>query len=397
MKIREIGILVLSCCCFPITADPEPIQVGADQVMDHPYFELLRGKRIGIITNQTGVNSKLKSTIKILSHHPELEVVAIFSPEHGLMGQIQAGEPISSQGKVYSLYGRNRAPTSQMLAKIDVLLYDIQDVGVRFYTYISTLYLSLHAAAKHQIPLIVLDRPDPTGGSQIEGPVLQEKYKSFVGIEKLPIRYGMTPGELAQMFNVEKNLNCNLKIIPLLGWKRGQWYDQTGMQWIPPSPNMPTLKTASVYAGFCLIEGTNISEGRGTKHPFEFIGAPWLDNKKLVNRLNKHRLSGVNFRLQTFTPSFSKYKDELCLGVQIHVLDRDSFKPTEAVLFFLSEVLKLHPRKITFHRKKFDALAGNSWIREALRHNHPVKTIVARWQHSLEKFKDRRAKYLLYD
>ena len=397
MKIRETAILALSCCCFSITTDSEPIRVGADQVIEHPYFKLLRGKRIGIITNQTGVNSKLKSTIKILSHHPELEVVAIFSPEHGLMGRIQAGTPISSQGKIYSLYGRNRAPTSQMLAKVDVLLYDIQDVGVRFYTYISTLYLSLQAAAEHQIPLIVLDRPDPTGGSQIEGPVLQEKYKSFVGIEKLPIRYGMTPGELAQMFNIEKNLNCNLKIIPLLGWRRGQWYDQTGMQWIPPSPNMPTLRTASVYAGFCLIEGTNISEGRGTKHPFEFIGAPWLDNKKLVDRLNKHRLPGVNFRLQTFTPSFSKYKDELCLGVQIHVFDRDSFKPTEAVLFFLSEVLKLHPRKITFHREKFDALAGNSWIREALNHNHPVKTIVARWQHSLEKFKDKRKKYLLYD
>lgn len=373
-----------------------PVRVGADRLLDSRYLDYLQGKRIGIITNSTGVTSELESTLDILARLPQVEVAAIFSPEHGLLGQAQAGEAISSHGNVYSLYGDTRAPTAQMLEQIDLLLYDIQDVGARFYTYISTLYLSMRAAAKSGIPLIVLDRPDPIGGSAVEGPVLEAGHESFVGIDTIPVRYGMTPGELARFLNGENDFDCSLTIFSLSGWRRSQWYDQTGLEWIPPSPNMPHPSTTVVYPGFCLIEGSNLSEGRGTTRPFEFIGAPWLNSRELASRLNQLRLAGTHFRPQAFTPSFSKYQGQLCEGVHIHVLNRDSFRPVRVALHFLAEVRKLHPDKFEFDAKSFDSLAGNSWIRKALLESQPVERIVERWQAPLQDFRNKRRKYLLY-
>jgi len=370
--------------------------VGADRLFERPYFNWIQGKRVGLITNPTGVNSELESTMDLLARHSDVQLVALFAPEHGILGQAQAEEGVSSYGNVYSLYGETRAPTAEMLKDVEVLLYDMQDVGVRFYTYISTMFLSMQAAAEKGIPFIVLDRPNPIDGSRVEGPVLQPGYESFVGIYALPIRYGMTAGELAQMLNQQTDLQCDLKVVPLGGWQREQWYDQTGLEWISPSPNMPTVTTAAVYPGLCLIEGTNLSEARGTTHPFELVGAPWLNSRELAESLNRLQLPGVRFREQAFTPTFSKYRDEQTQGIQIHVLDRDLFHPLPTVLHLLKEVRRLHPQQLVFDEAFFDRLVGNSWVRIALTQGTPVEDIVDQWQPALQEFKQTRAKYLLY-
>jgi len=373
-----------------------PVRVGIDRLFEEPYWNWIQGKRVGLITNPTGVNSELEATMDLLAQHPDVQLVALFAPEHGLLGQAQAEEGIATYGNVYSLYGETQAPTAEMLQDVEVLLYDIQDVGVRFYTYISTMFLSMKAATEQGIPFIVLDRPNPIDGSRVEGPVLQPGYESFVGIHALPIRYGMTAGELARMLNQETDLGCDLKVVPLEGWQRQQWYDQTGLKWISPSPNMPTVNTATVYPGLCLIEGTNLSEGRGTTRPFEYIGAPWLKSRELVDRLNRLQLPGVHFRQQAFTPTFSKYQDEPSQGIQIHVLDRHSLDPLRTLLHLLAEVRKLHPEQLEFRSAFFDRLMGNSSVREALLQGKPVKEIVDQWQPALQEFKQTREKYLLY-
>ncbi len=372
--------------------------LGADRILkEEKYFAQIRGKRIGLITNHTGVNQELEQTAKVFARHPDLKLVALFGPEHGMGGHAQAGESVSTRQKVYSLYGETRAPTAEMLQDIDVLVYDMQDVGVRFYTYISTLFECMKAAARHDLPLIVLDRPNPIDASRVEGPVLEPGYESFVGIYPLPTRYGMTPGELARLFNSEGGIGCDLAVVPIKGWRRSQWYDQTGLQWIMPSPGMPSLDTATVYPGLCLIEGTNLSEGRGTTRPFEFIGAPWLKNLELADRLNRLRLPGARFRPQAFTPTFAKYKGELCQGIQVHVLDRDQFQPIPTLLHILTEVHSLHPGRLKFQDEFFDQLAGNSSIRQGLLQGRPVEEVVRHWQAALEAFKKKRKKYLLYE
>ncbi len=382
--------------CIHTIVPAGPVRLGADRVFETPYFKWIRGKRVGLITNSTSVNSESKSTIDLLESHPEVKLIALFAPEHGLLGRTPAGEKFSSVGNVHSLYGETLSPTPEMLKQVEVLIYDIQDVGARFYTYISTMYLSMKAAAENGIPFIVLDRTNPIDGTRVEGPVLVQGKESFVGIHPLPIRYGMTPGELARLFNQENRLGCELKVVPLSGWSREQWYDQTELQWVPPSPHMLTLTTASLYPGFCLIEGTNLSEGRGTANPFQFIGAPWLHHQQLAERLNRLTLPGVRFHPQTRVPSSSKYQNELCRGLEIEILDRNLFQPLVALLHLLSEVGKLHPEKLAFKKDLFDRLAGNSWIREALQQERPVAEILDRWKIRLQEFKAKREQYLLY-
>ncbi|MGH9338379.1 MAG: exo-beta-N-acetylmuramidase NamZ domain-containing protein [Acidobacteriota bacterium] len=372
------------------------VRIGADRLFEQPYAGWIRGKRVGLITNQTGVNSDLESTIDLLDQHSEVRLTALFGPEHGIEGQAQAGQKISNRRNIYSLYGDTQAPTAEMLQDVDVLIYDIQDVGARFYTYISTLFKSMEAAARRRVPMIVLDRPNPITGEMVEGPVLEPGFESFVGIFRLPIRYAMTAGELAGYFNTEAGIGCDLRIVPLQGWRRSQWYDQTGLSWVMPSPNMPTLETATVYPGLCLLEGTNLSEGRGTARPFELFGATWLDSRGLSRRLNDLNLDGVYFRPQSFTPTFSKYQKEECQGIQLHVLDRDLFRPVPVLLHILTEVRRLHPGKLEIRDKSFDRLAGNSWIRQALADGLAVEQIVSRWQAELEDFRAKRSKYLLY-
>ena len=373
-----------------------PVETGADRLFEASYFRWIEGKRVGLITNPSGVDSRLVPTVDLLTKQSGVELVALFGPEHGLDGQAQAGESVSSNPAASSLYGKTRSLTPDMLQNVDVLLYDIQDVGARFYTYISTLFESMKTAAQTGIPLVVLDRPNPIDATRVEGPVLESGYESFVGIYPLPIRYGLTVGELAMLFNHEAHIGCDLRIVPIQGWKRSQWYEQTDLHWILPSPNMPRITTAAVYPGLGLIEGTNLSEGRGTTLPFELMGAPWFNSRKLTDQLNQMKLGGVHFRPQAFTPTFSKYKGELCRGIQVHILDRDLFQPLPVVLHILAKVLKSHPGKLQFKEKAFDRLAGNSWIREGLLRGQSVDEIVKRWQPSLEEFKQKREKYLLY-
>ena len=275
-----------------------------------------------------------------------------------------------------------------MLRGVDLLVYDIQDVGVRFYTYISTLYECMKAAARDGIPLIVLDRPNPIDGDRVEGPLLDTSLVSFVGIHPLPIRYGMTVGELARLFNHEGELGCDLRVVPMQGWRRSRWFDETGLVWIPPSPNMPTLTTATLYAGFCLLEGTNLSEGRGTTRPFELVGAPWLDAPRLAESLNALDLAGVYFRVQSFTPTFSKFKDQVCQGIQIHVVDRDRFDPISGALHLLLQTLDLHPEELKFQDQNVRSAGGST--RSQIRSSYgaiPVEQIgvfvaVRNWSHS---------------
>lgn len=388
-KVFLILVLVLN-----VASASGAVRTGADRLFEEPYFEWIRGKRLGLITNATGVNSKLQPIPDLLAARDDVRLVSLFAPEHGISGQASgAGNIQQYRGiPVYSIYGETRAPTTEMLKDVDVLVYDIQDVGVRFYTYISTMFLSMKAAAEHGLPFVVLDRPNPITGTRIGGPILEEGLESFVGIYRLPIRYGMTAGELARLLNEDAEVGCDLRIVPASGWARHEWYEPQ----VPPSPNMPTLTTAIVYPGFCLLEGTNLSEGRGTTRPFEIIGAPWLDAGRLADRLNDLGLPGVRFRPQAFTPRFSKYQGEVCQGVQAHVLDRESFEPIPAILHLLAEVRRLHPEQLEFRDGRFDRLAGTRWIRENLLEGRPVEEIVNRWKDDLREFERKREKHLLY-
>jgi uncharacterized protein YbbC (DUF1343 family) len=363
---------------------------------EEPYKSWIQDKRIGLITNQTGVDGSLRSSRDVLGKQLGVHLAALFGPEHGIDGHAQAGETIISGPKVFSLYGSQRSPTQQMLRGIDVLIYDIQDVGVRFYTFISTMYEAMKTASAAELTFIVLDRPNPIGGDRVEGPVLETGFESFVGIYRLPVRYGMTCGEIALLLAQETGLELDLRIVPIKGWKRSDWHDELGLEWIAPSPNMPTLKTATVYPGFCLIEGTNLSEGRGTTRPFELVGAPWLDSAVLAERLNSLALPGVYFRSQPFTPTFSKYSGQPCSGVQIHVIERKNFRPIQAALQLIQETLKLHQEEFRFRPDRFDRLAGNSWIRETLINGGSVNSMLKKWTPELEDFRKRRASILLY-
>ncbi|GAB4239878.1 MAG: DUF1343 domain-containing protein [Acidobacteriota bacterium] len=393
MWILLLGTMLLGAGC---SGPAERFRYGADRVFDEPYWSWIRGKKLGLITNQTGVTSRLEPLYKQLQAHPEVHLTTLFAPEHGLFGEHQAGEPVASGANVYSLYGGTRKPTPAMLRNVEVLVYDIQDVGARFYTYISTLGLAMEAAAEAHIPFLVLDRPNPLGGDRIEGPVLEPEFQSFVGFYPLPIRYGMTPGELAGWIKERRNLDLVLWVVPMSGWKRSDYFDSLGREWIAPSPNIPTPRTALVYAGTCLFEGTNLSEGRGTTRPFELFGAPWMNATVLATLLNNSGLPGVYFRVQPFRPTFSKYAGETCQGLQIHVTDPREFRPVETALTILRELLNLHPEDFRFDAERFDALVGNSWVRRMLIDSRAVTAIVDRWRPDLENFAREREKYLLY-
>ncbi|HOM98645.1 MAG TPA: DUF1343 domain-containing protein [Acidobacteriota bacterium] len=386
-------LVVLSGSC---TGTSERFRYGADRLFDEPYWSWVRGKRVGLITNQTGVTNDLAPLYRKLQAHPEVRLTALFAPEHGLFGEQQAGVEIRDGAMVYSLYGEHRKPTPAMLQNVDVLVYDIQDVGARFYTYISTLGLAMEAAAEANLPFLVLDRPNPLGGVAVEGPVLEDPFRSFVGAYRIPIRYGLTPAELAHWIKKERRLDLVLWYVPLAGWHRQYLFEELEQEWIPPSPNIPTPRSALVYAGTCLLEGTNLSEGRGTTRPFELFGAPWLNDEVLVTLLNEAALPGVIFRRQPFQPTFSKYAGIQCRGIQIHVTDPDTFQPVLTALAILREVLNLHPEEFEFSAETFDRLVGNSWVRRMLVESRAVRAIRERWQQDLKRYAEQREEFLLY-
>lgn len=378
---------------------------GVDVLLRNPTA-LLGSLNIGLITNPTGVTTGLTSTIDAFHRHKDINLAAIFGPEHGARGGIQDALPIESYIDaatglaVHSLYGDVRKPTAAMLEAVEALVFDIQDVGARFYTYASTLTFALEAAAEQGISFVVLDRPNPINGVSVEGNILDPRFSSFVGLHPIPIRHGMTIGELARLVNAE--IDADLQVVEMEGWHREMWFDETGLPWVQPSPNLPTLETAVVYPGTCLFEGTNISEGRGTTRPFEYVGAPWVEGRRWAKTLNDLGLRGVAFRACSFTPMFSKYTGERCGGIQIHVTERNIFRPVETALCMIAVAHELWPNYFewlapTYHRHRhFDLLTGTDKIREAIDRGVPIKEIVDIWQDELDSFLELRSEHLLY-
>ena len=385
-------------------------------VLFREQLALVEGRSVGLITNQTGIDEQFQSNLTMFAKHPEVQLPALFSPEHGIRGSVQNAIQIPStiyppfQIPAHSLYGETRQPTPEMLAGIDVLIFDIQDVGSRFYTYISTLLRAMRAAASNNVDFIVLDRPNPIRGDRVEGNLLQPAFRSFVGASTLPIRHGMTVGELARLFKAELELELapqphqglsQLDVIPMRSWRRAMWYDQTGLPWVPPSPNTPTVETATLYPGICLIEGTNLSEGRGTTKPFEWIGAPWIDSERWADTLNNLDLFGTHFRQIHFTPAFSKYAEQSCHGVQVHIIDRDELKPVDVALHLIATARHDYPDQFEFlkngGRYLLDLLAGTDELRLKFMERESPTEIVRSWQTELAEFKEQRRPYLLYN
>ena len=375
------------------------IRLGLNLLLNGKQY-IINQRQVGLITNQTGVNENLDCNVDLLSAF--CCISALFSPEHGFFGNAQDGQKINSSIDkrqlipIHSLYADKRKPTQEMVDGLDMLIYDIQDVGSRFYTYISTLFLSMETASECGIDFVVLDRPNPISGILVEGNILDPEFKSFVGPHPTPMRHGMTVGELAQLFRAEMDLDLSLTVVPMEGWERWMWFDQTGLQWVPPSPNMPTVETAMVYPGMCLIEGTNLSEGRGTTKPFEWIGAPWIDGYDLAEKLNQLNLGGVLFRQIHFKPEFSKYAKEMCHGVQIHITDRLTARPVEISLHLISIVIASYPDQFEFRSRFFNLLAGTDKIQEALLNNKSITKISQSWQYKSMQFEKKRQAHLIY-
>ncbi len=368
-------------------------------VLKRDGFALLKDKRVGLITNHTGRDRDGDSTIDLFHKAPGVKLVALFSPEHGIRGALDQSNISNSTDEktglpIYSLYGETKAPTAEMLKEIDTLVFDIQDVGARFYTYISTLGLALEAAAKNKKSFVVLDRVNPINGQDVEGPLADPDKLSFTAPHPIPIRHGMTAGELALLFNKERNINADLHVVRVEDWRRSQWFDSTGLAWINPSPNMRSLTEATLYPGVCLLEPTNVSVGRGTDTPFEVIGAPWIDGRKLAEALNNAKLPGVRFVPVRFTPKSSVHKDAECAGVNIIVTNRDLFEPVITGLEMAAQLRKLFPKDFLIDR--FNRLLANQKVFDAFRQGSDARAMRQVWESELDAFRAIRSKYLLY-
>lgn len=375
----------------------ERTKLGVD-VLEQENFAPLRGKRAGLITNQTGVDSKGRRTIDVLAHAGNVKLVALFSPEHGIVGRadaLVANATDSATGlPIYSLYGETRRPTDAMLQGIDVLVFDIQDTGVRFYTYITTMAYCLEEAAKHHIEFFVLDRPNPLGGEVIEGPMLDIDRLSFTGYFPMPVRYGMTIGELVQMFNAENKISADLHVVAMKDWRRSESYDQTGLHWIPPSPHLRTRNAALLYPGIEILQAGGVSVGRGTDTPFELFGAPWIQAAELSAELNRRAAPGVRFQSTLFTPDDGLYKGQYCQGVSIVITNPEELAPMRLGLEIVAVLHRLYPQQ--FHVEKIIELLGSHATLERLERGDDPARIIAGWSGDLEKFRAIRAKYLLY-
>jgi uncharacterized protein YbbC (DUF1343 family) len=377
------------------------VQVGIEVLLEQ-QADLIRGRHLGLVTNHTGVDRQGRSTIDLLHAHPDARLIALFGPEHGIRGEAAAGASVTSSVDsrtglpIHSLYGEVRRPTTAMLQGIDLLVFDLQDVGARVYTYIATLIEVLRAGTAHRLPVVVLDRPNPINGIDVEGNVLNPRFTSFVGPAPVAMRYGMTVGELGRLFNQTLGIGADLMVVPLRGWQRSDWQDQTGQPWVNPSPNMRSLTAAGVYPGTVLFEGTNLSEGRGTDIPFEWAGAPWIDDVAWADRLNHASLPGVRFHPQQFTPAASKFAGQPCRGVLLEVVDRTQLQPMALGVNMVATARALHPGEFQFRVAHFDRLAGTDRVRQALERGQPAAGIVGDWQMDLQQFRAVRQPYLLY-
>jgi uncharacterized protein YbbC (DUF1343 family) len=376
---------------------PPRVRSGVDQLSTQ-RFSLLSGLRVGLITNHTGVNSRKQRTIELLAHAPGTKLTALFSPEHGLNGDLDEKflSTIEAKSKlpIYSLYGNVLRPTREMLRGLDALVFDVQDAGARFYTYVTTMAYAMEEARKRGLKFVVLDRPNPITAQAVQGPVMDTDLKAFTGYFPLPVRHGMTVGELAAMFNREAKIGAKLEVVKMANYRRDAWYDQTGLPWIGPSPNLPTLTAATLYPGVAIIEGANLSVGRGTESPFELVGAPWMDSNRLATYLNERNIPGVSFVATSFTPSADRYRNRLCHGVRIVVRDRDNLDSPTLGIELAGALYDLHPNK--FQLDHTVSMIGARWVLQAIQSGSDARSIAQRWAHSLDEFRTVRAKYLLY-
>ena len=365
-----------------------------------------------MIVNPASIDSRFEHAADLFHRHPRINLTALFGPQHGIRGETQDNmiewqtfRDSRTGLPSYSLYGETRKPIAEMLTDVDVLVFDVQDVGTRVYTFVYTMALAMQAAREQGKRFIVLDRPNPIGGVQIEGNILEPEFASFVGMFPIPMRHGMTIGELALMFNHEFGIGCDLQVVKMEGWRREMYFDETGLPWLMPSPNMPTVETAVVYPGSVMIEGTALSEGRGTTRPFEIMGAPYVEPYLLIDELKRDNLPGVVFRPLHFQPNFHKFAGELCGGIQIHVTDRASFTPVITGVAIISAIRRLYPDRFewkqppyeyVYDKLPFDVINGSSRLREQIEAGMSVAEIEDTWRDGLNDFAKRREDYLLY-
>lgn len=389
----------------------QPVELGLERLLEDDAA-LIKGARVGLICNQASVDHHYHHAADLLYRHPKINLRALFGPQHGIRGDVQDNMIETAHGldrktglPVHSLYSETREPTEEMLRDIDVLVFDMQDVGCRIYTFIYTLANCMRAAAKFGKRVVVCDRPNPINGIGVGGNILEPEYASFVGQFPLPTRHGMTVGELARMFNEHFSLNCDLEVIAMNGWQREFWHDDTDAPWVLPSPNMPTIDSATVFPGTVHFEGTQVSEGRGTTRPFELIGAPYIDADDYADNLNALNLPGVIFRSCGFQPTFQKHGGVTCGGVQIHVIDRDAFEPVFAGIAMVKLVhdmyrdqfrWKVPPYEYVYDKNPFDVIAGTNKIREAFEEGIELNEIREAWERPLIEFKQLREAFLIY-
>jgi uncharacterized protein YbbC (DUF1343 family) len=386
---------------------------GLEKFLEDPV-RLLRGQRVGLIANPTAVDRNLRHAVDLMAAHEDIDLRLLFGPEHGLRSDAQDMVSVEDERDSYtglpvaSLYGKSEEslmPTAEHVEQVDVLVFDIQDIGSRYYTYAATMALCMKAAARAGKRIIVLDRPNPIGGAQVEGSGLDTGLESFVGLFPVPQRHGMTVGELARLYNTHFDIHAELEVVTCDNWRREDYFDRTALPWVMPSPNMPTLDTAIVYPGMCLLEGTEVSEGRGTTRPFELFGAPWVDGHALLGELKRYDLPGVLFRPVGFTPTFHKFANQLCGGVQLHVTDRRVFLPYRTGLAVLYALHSLWPEHFEWRKKAYefrddvpaiDLLIGRECVREAIDQGDDFERVIELAKFGLEGFAEARAASLLY-
>jgi len=415
---RVAAALVLMGCAASCAAPPPNDRSQAPTPLPAPTLEvragievlladsahLIAGRRVGLITNRSGISREGASSIDLLDRHPAAELVALFAPEHGIRGTAAEGASIEDETDpetglpVYSLYGETRSPSPALLGQIDVLAFDLQDIGSRYYTYMSTMAFAMRAAGEAGVPFIVLDRPNPIGG-HAQGPVLDPAFSTFVGLYPVPARHGMTAGELARLYAGAFGIEVELHVVPVAGWSRDLWFDDTGLPWVAPSLNMPSLESAVHYAGTCLFEGTNLSVGRGTDMAFQILGAPWLDGAAWAERLSHYELAGVRIEAATFTPdapSDGKFERQTVSGIRLTVTDRARYDPVITAVAALLVARGLAGERWVWNERHFDRLAGTDRLRIAIDRGDALEDITAGWEAGLAAFEELRRPYLLY-
>jgi uncharacterized protein YbbC (DUF1343 family) len=404
-----IAILITSFPAVSTAAAQTHVRLGADRLAE-AMPAVLTGKRVGLITNHTGHDRQRTPTIDLLAARKDVTLVALFAPEHGIRG-VASGRIDSSRDEktglpIHSLYGETQKPTPPMLQNVDALVFDIQDVGVRQYTYLSTMALAMQAAAEKKIPFVVLDRPNPVGGNIVEGNIREEGLESFVGLYPIASRHGLTAGELAQLYNKEFNIGADLHVVRLEGWKRDLWLDRTDLPWTGPSPNLPKFEGVIHYPGTVFFEGTNLSEGRGSNNPFEQTGAPWLRAREVVAAMNAKRLAGVRFEAVEFAvlPTARKFPGQTIPGVRLVVTDREQYRPVATTMRLIEVIRRLHPADFQWRSSRstegvdsysLDRLAGSRRIRAAIE-NGTLEALLEEWERDAQRFLVLRKPYLLY-